>query len=357
MASCPSWGPLMRDEPPPPDSRPNSFVPSGDQIGRLAVTYGPLSVTGCDPSGSDTTKLPKPAGEMRTYATFAPSGDQVGHDSSSAHEALPAGPRPLAARAPRRLQDDPQRRREARAGAAVGAGRGRPAGPPAPPLRRGRARGPAGPAAARRRDDLPGRRPAGEDRPRLDGPLARGPRAVRRRPGARVRRDHPRRPAGARAAEEVAAAPGAPPAAAARGGRRAQARLLDAGGALAAPRRPRAGARRPLPRRRPPPGRVRPGGGRRSREGPPRRARRTSPARCGASWCSRCGTSGCCAADSRPCRRSHEGLGRPHRAGPRAGASARSSRACGPPATRSRSPRATTPRRCSWPSCTASSTS
>ena len=74
------------------------------------------------------------------------------------------------------------------------------------------------------------------------------------------------------------------------------------------------------PARRPPPGRcstpavvdglVR---------GPPRRARGRVPARCGAWWSSRCGTSGCCAADSRPCRRSHEGLGRPHRAGPRAG--------------------------------------
>src|SRR5205823_1527134 len=97
-------------------------------------------------------------------------------------------------------------------------------------------------AAGRRLRRLPRRRPAREDRPRVDGALARGA-----RPLSRSARDEPRLRAadaaqGARAREEGAAAEGGGAAAADRGRTRSQARLLDPGRGLAARR---AGAVRP----------------------------------------------------------------------------------------------------------------
>ena len=91
----------------------------------------------------------------------------------------------------------------------------------------------------RRPRHLPRRRPAREDRPGLDGALARGARAVprsrRRRPCA-IAADPPQGP---RAAEEGPAAEGRGAAPAAADRLRAQARVLDPGRGLA-PRRARA---------------------------------------------------------------------------------------------------------------------
>ena len=99
--------------------------------------------------------------------------------------------------------------------------------------RRGRAaRAPAG----RRFRHLPRRRPAREDRPRVDGALARGARPVPRLRGDELRLRAAGEAQGARAIEEGAAPQGRGAAAAARGRARAQARLLDSRGGLAARR-------------------------------------------------------------------------------------------------------------------------
>ena len=117
----------------------------------------------------------------------------------------------------RRSQFDPVDVYRARYAETAGADRARP--PPGRRLRR-----------------LSRRRPAREDRPGLDGALARGARPV-----PRPARDEPRLRAadaaqGARPREEGAAAEGRRAAPAARGRARAQARLLDSGGGVAARR-------------------------------------------------------------------------------------------------------------------------
>src|SRR6476646_6805422 len=67
-----------------PDSKPKSFLPSGDQIGMSPSMFWPFRGSGSEPSRLTTTKVPRcSSAETRTKAIFAPSGDQLGHHSSS----------------------------------------------------------------------------------------------------------------------------------------------------------------------------------------------------------------------------------------------------------------------------------
>src|SRR4029079_3160249 len=75
-------------------------------------------------------------------------------------------------------------------------------------LRRDRRRRAAGAATGRRPDDLPRGRPAGAHRPRLDGALTRGGRAVPRPGGDELRTLAAGPPPGERAAQESAVAQG-----------------------------------------------------------------------------------------------------------------------------------------------------
>jgi asparagine synthase (glutamine-hydrolysing) len=122
-------------------------------------------------------------------------------------------------------------------------------GPPARALGRDRGRRAPGPAAGSRRGRLPRRRPVDQVRPRVDGELARGARAVLRRRGRRVRALAADRHEGPALQDQAPAAPGGRPAVA--GGRRArpQARVLDPRGRMAAGTAAEPRARRPLARR------------------------------------------------------------------------------------------------------------
>src|SRR5207244_8035787 len=117
-------------------------------------------------------------------------------------------------------------------------------------------------APGRRPRPLPRRRPAREDRSRVDGALARGARSLLRHrrlePGARA----PRPAEGARAREEGAAPARGRAAPAAEDRPRAQARLLDPRERLAARRAGAVRARRPLARDRRAPGLLPAGRGR-----------------------------------------------------------------------------------------------
>ena len=108
----------------------------------------------------------------------------------------------------------------------------------------------ADPAPGRRPRRLPRRRPAGEDRPGLDGLVARGARAVSRHGGDQLRAVAARAPQGARPREEAAAAQGGRAAPTAAGRARAQARLLDPGRGVASERAGAASRARRSPRRR-----------------------------------------------------------------------------------------------------------
>src|SRR5262249_57748468 len=85
---------------------------------------------------------------------------------------------PAAARAARGLEGDLLGRRPR--GADRATARVRPAVPAAGPVRRDRGLRAPDPAAGRRPRRLPRRRPARQDRPCLDGLVARGPRALPR---------------------------------------------------------------------------------------------------------------------------------------------------------------------------------
>ena len=167
-------------------------------------------------------------------------------------EALRPGRAPPAARAPPRLEGDLLRRGPHRADGAHRAlrpGRRLPAALP----RDAGGRRPL-PPPGRRLRDLPRRRPAREDRPCVDGALARGARAVPRPGGGglRVRPLDP--PQGARALEEGTAAQGSRAARPARSRARPQARLLDSGRGVAARRAPAVRPRDALRRDAPAPG-------------------------------------------------------------------------------------------------------
>ena len=141
------------------------------------------------------------------------------------------------------------------------------------PLRRDRRARPSRPAARRRLRRLPRRRPAREDRPRVDGLVARSAGSVHG-PGRRQFRLLASGQAqGARPAEEAAAAQGRR-AAAARGGRaRPEARLLDSRRGLAARRPAPVRARDAQPGERAQAG-VPAAGGRQPAPGRPRRGPR-----------------------------------------------------------------------------------
>ena len=106
-------------------------------------------------------------------------------------------------------------------------------------LPRDRGRRPACATAGRRLRDLPRRRPAREDRPRVDGALAGSAGAVPRSSGYELCLRAADEAQGARPVEEGAAPQGGRAAPPARGRARQEARLLDPGGGMAA-RRPRA---------------------------------------------------------------------------------------------------------------------
>src|SRR5579862_3902913 len=91
-------------------------------------------------------------------------------------------------------------------------------------------------AAGRRLRRLPRGRPAREDRPRVDGELARGARSVPRSDRDQLRLPPPAEAARAWAVEEGPAAQGSGAAAATRGRSRAQARFLHSRGCVAARR-------------------------------------------------------------------------------------------------------------------------
>src|SRR4029077_21218672 len=113
------------------------------------------------------------------------------------------------------------------------------------------------------------RRPAGEDRPGLDGLVARGARAVSRHGGDQLRAVAARAPQGSRPREEAAPAQGGYAAPAAAGGAWAQARLLDPGRGVASERASRLRTRDARPGDASPSGIPAAGGGDRD----PRRAR------------------------------------------------------------------------------------
>ena len=149
-------------------------------------------------------------------------------------EAVRARRAPAAARAAPRLEGDLLRRRAGRADrAAARVGSGLAA---ARALRRDRGARAADAAPGRRPRRLPRRRPAREDRPRVDGVVARDARAVHGHRRRRVRVLAAGAAQGARLLEEAAAAEGGRAAAAGRGRARPQARLLDPGGGVAARR-------------------------------------------------------------------------------------------------------------------------
>ena len=186
-------------------------------------------------------------------------------------EALRARRRPAAAGAPPRLEGDLL---AADAGLAAGRPRSRlgPGRRLPRALRGDRRRRAAGPPAGRRPRHLPGRRPAGQDRPLEHGALAG---AARPLPRQRGRRDGARpgdAAQGARPGQEAAAAPGAGAAAAEGGPARAEAGLLDPGRRLAARAAAGVRARSALGRDAVAPGLARP----RHRHRPARRA--TAPA-------------------------------------------------------------------------------
>ncbi len=130
--------------------------------------------------------------------------------------------------------------------------------------------------------DLPRRRPAREDRPRVDGALAGGESAVPRPGGDELRVRAADEAQGARPVEEGAAAQGGRAAAAARGRARAEARLLDSGGGMAARRSRAVRARDALGGDGPAPGVLPAGGGLAADRRPRRRRRGPEPPAVGA---------------------------------------------------------------------------
>ena len=176
------------------------------------------------------------AGRRPRPAPRAPSSSGCRHrprgELRPEGQALRPGGAPAAARAPSRLEGDP------RAGAPGRADGPRAHGRPArrPPGALCRDRGPraADPPAGRRLRHLPRRRPAREDRPRVDGLVARGTRPVPGHGRLELRLLSAGAAQGPRPVEEATAAAGGRAAAAALGRARAQARLLDSRGGLAA---------------------------------------------------------------------------------------------------------------------------
>ena len=149
-------------------------------------------------------------------------------------EALRSRRAPTAARAPPRLEGDLLARGPGRADrAAQRPGSGRP---PPRAVRRDRGRRAAGAPPGRRPRHVSRRRPAREDRSRLDGALARGARAVPRPGRDELRARAPEPAQGAGPAQEGAAAEGGSAARAAGAAQAAQARVLDSRGRVA-PRR------------------------------------------------------------------------------------------------------------------------
>jgi asparagine synthase (glutamine-hydrolysing) len=176
-------------------------------------------------------------------AARIPSGDRrVGLEYQA--RALHGGGRAPRARAPPRVQGDP---RAAAARRAAGRGGRGPRRAAARAVRRDGGRGADRAAAGRRPRRHDGRRPAHEIRPGEHGALARGPGAVLRRGGRRVRPPPPARRPGAGAAHEGPAARGRGPAASRRGRRWPQARVLDARRGVAAWPAGPPGARGPRP--------------------------------------------------------------------------------------------------------------
>ena len=175
---------------------------------------------------------------------------------------------PAAARAPPRVEGDLLRRRARRADRP--AGRLRPGRPLPRALRRDRRRRAARAAAGRRPRHLPRRRPAGEDRPRVDGALARGAGAVPRPGRDELRARAAASPPGARAAQEGAAAQGGRAARPEPDRARQEARLLDPGRGVAARRARAVRARDAVAGLASPPGLL-PARGREHAARPPRR--------------------------------------------------------------------------------------
>src|SRR5581483_4480512 len=183
-------------------------------------------------------------------------------------EALHARGASAPARAPPRLEGDLLRGRPRRADRARE--RLRSVADVSHPLR-GDGRTRAGDApAGRRLRPLPRRRPADEDRPCVDGVVARGARPVHGHGRRELRVLAAGAPQGARALEEAPAAARGRAAAAARGRPRSEARLLVSRSGVAARRARAVRPRHALGRHAPPPGLLPP---RRGREAD-RRARR-----------------------------------------------------------------------------------
>ena len=148
-----------------------------------------------------------------------------------------------AARAPPRLEGDLLARCARRAHREIE--RIRPGRPAPRPFRRDGRRGAARAAPGRRSRHLPRRRPAREDRPRVDGPFARGSGAVPRPDGDELRLLAPEPAQGSRAAQEGAPAQGG------RAARPARAAASAASAASRFPRRPGCGASSSRSRARP----------------------------------------------------------------------------------------------------------